>query len=55
MSYSDLVAEESRTSRRDRRQRRRRKRRRFGSFLAVLLSLAIVGGIGYGVWHYGRT
>lgn len=55
MSYSDLVAEESRTSRRDRRQRRRRKRRRFGSFLAVLLSLAIVGGIGYGAWHYGRT
>jgi len=55
MSYSDVLSEEAGTSRRERRNRKRRKRRRFGSFLAVLVSLALVGGIGYGAWHYGRA
>lgn len=41
--------------RRERRHRRRRKKgpRRFRSFVAVLLSLAVVGGIGYGVYIGG--
>jgi UPF0755 protein len=54
MSYFDeLTDEETYTPRRERR-RRRRKRRGFGSFLAVVLSLAVVGGIAYGAVTFGR-
>lgn len=54
MSYFDeLTDEETYTPRRERR-RRRRKRRGFGSFLAVVLSLAVIGGIAYGAVTYGR-
>ena len=54
MSYFDeLTEDETYTPRRERR-RRRRKRRGFGSFLAVVLSLAVVGGIAYGAVTYGR-
>ncbi|HSJ60722.1 MAG TPA: endolytic transglycosylase MltG [Jiangellaceae bacterium] len=54
MSYFDeLTDEETYTPRRERR-RRRRKRRGFGSFLAVVLSLAVVGGIVYGAVTFGR-
>jgi UPF0755 protein len=54
MSYFDeLTDHETYTPRRERR-RRRRKRRGFGSFLAVVLSLAVVGGIAYGAVTVGR-
>ena len=54
MSYFDeLTDEPTYTPRRDRR-RRRRRRRGFGSFLAVILSLAVIGGIGYGAVTVGR-
>jgi UPF0755 protein len=54
MSYFDeLTDEETYTPRRERR-RRRRKRRGFGSFLAVVLSLAVVGAIAYGAVTFGR-
>jgi UPF0755 protein len=54
MSYFDeLTDEDTYTPRRERR-RRRRKRRGFGSLLAVVLSLAVVGGIAYGAVTYGR-
>jgi UPF0755 protein len=34
-------------------RRRRKKKKRGGSFLAVLFSLAIVGGLGFGVYQFG--
>jgi len=43
--------EEPRPARRNR--RRRRKRRRGGSVMAVLLSLAVVGTLGYGIYYGG--
>lgn len=42
-------------SRRERRRSRRSKRRRFGSFLAVLVSLAVVGALVAGVYLGGRA
>jgi UPF0755 protein len=44
--YNGLIDEERRTPRRDRRSRRRKKRG-FGSFLAVLLSLAVIGVVAW--------
>ncbi len=55
MSYFDELTEEAaHVPRRERRRRRRRKRRGFFSFLAVVVSLAVIGGIGYGVVTVGR-
>lgn len=53
--FDDDVVDEERpvAPRRDRRRRRRKGKKRGRSFLAVLLSLAIVGGIGYGVFVGG--
>ncbi len=55
MSFGDLIDEEPHVSRRERRRHRRSKRRRFGSFLAVLVSLAVVGGLVAGVYFGGRA
>jgi UPF0755 protein len=52
--YNDLANDEPVVSRRQRRGRQRRKRRRFGSFIAVVVSLAVIGGIGYGAYTFGR-
>src|SRR5699024_3319890 len=43
--------EEPRPARRNR--RRRRKRKRGGSVMAVLLSLTVVGALGYGIYYGG--
>jgi UPF0755 protein len=52
--WDELIDAEPRTSRRHRRGRQRRRRRRFRSFLAVVVSMAVIGGIGYGAYTYGR-
>ncbi|HEX5996504.1 MAG TPA: endolytic transglycosylase MltG [Jiangellales bacterium] len=54
MSYFDELTDEHTYTPRRERRRRRRRRRGFGSFLAVVLSLAVVGGIAYGAVTYGR-
>lgn len=52
-TYDDLIGQPA-MSRRDRRRRRRKKKSRFGSFLAVVLSLAVVGGGGYVAYTFGK-
>lgn len=54
MSYFDELTDEHTYTPRRERRRRRRRRRGFGSFLAVVLSLAVIGGIAYGAVTYGR-
>lgn len=52
MTYDDLIGQPE-TSRRDRR-RRRQKKSRFGSFIAVVLSLAVIGGGLYVAYTFGK-
>ncbi|MGH8827576.1 MAG: endolytic transglycosylase MltG [Jiangellaceae bacterium] len=54
MSHAGLTEDDAvRTPRRGR--RRRKRRRRFGSFLAVVLSLAVVGGVIAGLYFGGTA
>lgn len=55
MSFGELIDEEPPLSRRERRRGRRSRRRRFVSFLAVLVSLAVIGGLVAGVYFGGRA
>jgi UPF0755 protein len=55
VSFGELIDEEPPLSRRERRRSRRSKRRRFISFLAVLVSLAVVGALVAGVYYGGRA
>lgn len=54
MSYFDELTDDATYVPRRERRRRRRKRRGFGSFLAVVLSLAVVAAIAYGAVTVGR-
>jgi len=56
MSHIGLTMDDGpRTTRSHRRRRRRRRRRRFGSVLAVILSVAVVGGLIAGIFFGGRA
>ncbi|HEX6196988.1 MAG TPA: endolytic transglycosylase MltG [Jiangellaceae bacterium] len=51
--YGELIDDQPRTSRRDRRSRRKKKRG-FGSFLAVVLSLSIIGFVGWQGYNWAN-
>lgn len=51
--YGELTDDEPRTSRRDRRSRRKKKRG-FGSFLAVVLSLSIIGFVAWQGYNWAN-
>ncbi|MBB5789076.1 endolytic transglycosylase MltG [Jiangella mangrovi] len=52
---SDLYTSEEEIVRPRRQRRRRRKRSRFGSFVAVLASLAVIGGVLGGIYYGGSA
>ncbi|WP_129662471.1 endolytic transglycosylase MltG [Phytoactinopolyspora endophytica] len=58
MSHAGIPAFEAETTPRPRRgghRRKRRKRRRFGSFIAVILSLGVIGGLMAGLYYGGSA
>lgn len=52
---SDLYTSEEEVVRPRRQRRRRRKRSRFGSFVAVVASLAVIGAVLGGIYYGGRA